>query len=168
MLLLPRDKYGQFSGAMALIRAVGLICCGVLAGLFMDFWKHLFPEGLYYYRFSFIWYVVFNGISFYFFYRVYRTWKRLGGATGFVPPETPVHMAELRPRPDETCGLHPRMVLLTSIAFAGALLGELAFIVYWIVFEPRPEYVRAHLISFSINLLVYWAFIKFMKFMERP
>ena len=63
---------------------------------------------------------------------------------------------------------HPRMVQITGIAFLGLCLGELAFIIYWMVYEPRPEYARAHIISLCVNVALFLGFLKFMKFMERP
>ncbi len=167
MFLFPKDKYGQFSGALALIRAVALMGASVLVGLFMDFWKHLFPEGFYCYRFAFIWSGTCYIIAFYFFYRVYRTWKRMGGPA-FVPPETNVRLADLPPRPDATSGLHPWMVRFTLISFVGGILGAVAWIVYYIHFEPRPDYVRIFLIAIGVNTLLYLAWLRFMKFMERP
>jgi maltose/moltooligosaccharide transporter len=168
MFLFPHSKYGQFSGAMALIRAVAIILAGVLAGMFMDFWKHLFPEGNYCYRFMFLWSGVCNVVSFYFFYRVYRVWKRMGGVTGFVPPETNVRLADLPPRPDATSGLHPWMVRFSAIAFGGGVLGTCVWISYWTIYDPRPDYVRCYVVALVTGVAIYIAYLRFMKYMERP
>jgi len=168
MILFPAAKYGQFSGAMAMIRAFALIAAGLLAGLFMDFWRGVFPDGDYAYRFNFLWQAPMTVLSFYFFYRVYRAWKRLGGVGGFEPPETEFRMADLPPRADETSCLHPWMVRLISISFLGTVVSALAWIGYYLYFEKRPDYVLVFGIALAVNVAIFPGYLRFMKFMERP
>lgn len=168
MFLFPKEKYGQFSGAMALIRAVALMACGILAGLFMDFWKHVFPEGFYSYRFIFLWQGPLTILSFYFFYRVYRVWHRLHTAEGFTPPEEKFRLADLPPRADGPSGLLKPMVWFSVIAFVGGILGSLVWIGYYSHFVPKPEYVRIFALALGINTALFFAYLRFMKFMERP
>jgi len=60
------------------------------------------------------------------------------------------------------------MVRFSLIAFAGGILGTIAWIVYWIHFEPRPDYVKIFLVALVVDTTLYIAWLRFMKFMERP
>lgn len=168
MILFPKDKYGQFSGAMALIRAVALMSSGVLAGLFLDFWKHMFPEGDYYYRFNFLWQGPLTLLSFYFFYRIYRVWKRMEKEGEFTPPEEKFRLSDLPPSPDQPSGLLKPVVWFIIIAFVGSVLGSLVWIGYYSHFVPKPEYVKIFSLALGINTALFFAYLRFMKFMERP
>jgi len=168
MILFPGEKFGQFSGAMAMIRAFAMIAAGLLAGLYMDFWRHLFPEGDYAYRFNFLWQAPIAVLSWFFFYRVYRAWKRLGGVGGFMPPETNFRMADLPPRPDETSRLLKPMIWFSVIAFSGMALALIVWIGCYVYYEPRPDYVRVFALALLINIALYFGYLRFMKFMERP
>jgi MFS family permease len=42
--LFPQERYGQFSGAIALCHGPAGILCGFLAGYYLDFWMHFFPK----------------------------------------------------------------------------------------------------------------------------
>jgi MFS family permease len=57
--LFPRERFGQFSGAIALLRGPAHMLGGFLAGAFMDLWvRHIFPKeqfGYFGYRFAFLW-----------------------------------------------------------------------------------------------------------------
>jgi len=168
MLLFPGGKYGQFSGAMALIRAIAMMIAGVMSGLYIDFWRYMFPDGDYCYRFTFLWHAPLTLLSFYFFYRVYRVWKRLGGVVNYVAPETNVRIKDLPARPDHTSSRHPWMIGLSAIAFAGLVLGTCVWIGYWMVYQPRPDYVRIFILALLVNIALYIAYLRFMRFMERP
>jgi MFS family permease len=168
MILFPKQKYGQFSGAMALIRAVALIVSGILAGVFLDFWKHVFPEGDFSYRLIFLWQGPLTILSFYFFYRVYRVWKRMGGTDGFTPPEEKFRLSDLPPRPGKTAGLLMPMVWFTRIIVIGWVFTGLTWIGYYIYYEPRPDCVKIFCLNIGINFTAYFIYLRFMKFMERP
>jgi MFS family permease len=168
MLLFPKQKYGQFSGAMALIRAVALMASGILAGAFLDFWKHVFPEGDFSYRLIFLWQGPLTILSFYFFYRVYRVWKRMGGTDGFTPPEEKFRLSDLLPRPGQTSGLLMPMVWFTRIIVIGWVVTGLTWIGYYTYYEPKPDYVKIFCLNTGISFTVYLIYLRFMKFMERP
>jgi Na+/melibiose symporter-like transporter len=86
MRLLPRDRYGQFASANALVRSVALIVGGLAVGAFLDFMKRFDPNPDLCYRFVPVWNVVFQSGYVFFYYLVYREWQRLGGLAHFVPP----------------------------------------------------------------------------------
>jgi hypothetical protein len=168
MILFPRDKFGQYSGAMALIRAVALIASGVLAGLFMDFWKRVFPDGDFAYRFMFLWQAPLTILSFYFFYRVYRVWKRREKEGEFAPPEEKFLLSDLPPRTEQPSGLLKPIVWFSVIQIVGMIGGLLVWIGYYAHFVPKPDYVPIFLLALCINIVLFLAYLRFMKFMERP
>lgn len=168
MILFPKQKYGQFSGAMALIRAIALMAAGILSGLFLDFWKRAFPDGDYSYRFIFLWQGPLTILSFFFFYRVYRAWKRLGANEGFTPPEEKFRLSELPPRPGPTCGLLMPMIWFTFIVIVGNVLIGCVWIGYYSHYELRPDYVIVFSLHVGILIALYFGYLRFMKFMERP
>jgi Na+/melibiose symporter-like transporter len=168
MILFPKDKYGQFSGAMALVRAVALMASGILAGAFLDFWKLRFPEGDYSYRFIFLWHGPLTVLSFYFFYRVYRVWKRREKEAEFTPPEEKFRLSDLPPRTEQPSGLLKPVVWFSIIQFGGGILALLVWIGYYAHFVPKPDYVRIFAIALAINTALFFAYLRFMKFMERP
>ncbi len=157
MILFPKDKYGQYSGAMALIRAVALIASGVLAGLFMDFWKRVFPDGDFAYRFMFLWQAPLTILSFYFFYRVYRVWKRREKEGEFMPPEEKFRLSDLPPRTDQPSGLLKPIVWFSVIQICGMIGGLLVWIGYYAHFVPKPDYVPFFAIALGINISLFFA-----------
>ena len=91
MRLLPHTRYGQFSSANAVLRSFMMMIVGFLCGYYMDWLKffsghHLHLGGDYYYRFFFIWILVFGGLSFFFRVKLYKLWLKLGGDDSFLPP----------------------------------------------------------------------------------
>lgn len=86
MKVFPKDRYGQFSSANALVRSGALIVGGVACGAFFDLMGRLHPNPEYCYRFLPVWNFVFQGIAFIFTWLLYREWKKLGGKESFTPP----------------------------------------------------------------------------------
>lgn len=86
MRLLPKEQYGQFCSANALIRSIALILGGVACGAYLDFVKRFSPVQDECYRFVCIWNFTFQSGSALFLYLLYREWKRLGGLQAYVPP----------------------------------------------------------------------------------
>ena len=76
--LYPRERYGQFGSAGAMVSSIGAALIGPLCGLFLDYIKD--------YRYVFLWPVPFYlagaGIA----WLVYRKWKAMGGETGYQAP----------------------------------------------------------------------------------
>jgi maltose/moltooligosaccharide transporter len=86
MKLLPREKYGQFCAANAMVRAFAVIIAGALAGVFFDMLDRTFHLGDWRYRYYAVWYAFFMLPMLFFLTLVYREWKRLGGLQNFTPP----------------------------------------------------------------------------------
>jgi maltose/moltooligosaccharide transporter len=77
--LLPRDRFGQFASAQAMLGAFGSIIGNALAGVFMDWIGD--------YRYTFIWYGVSLSVTFVCFSIVYFEWLRYGGSQNYIAPE---------------------------------------------------------------------------------
>ncbi|MFH1024654.1 MAG: MFS transporter [Planctomycetota bacterium] len=86
MRLMPKSLYGQFSAANAVIRAVGGMCAGLLAGLFLDVVKWMLHGSDFAYRFGFLWSGTFGIIRTVFMCLAYREWLRLGGDEHYQAP----------------------------------------------------------------------------------
>jgi hypothetical protein len=94
MRLMPRSLYGQFSAASSVIRAIGRISAGVLAGLFLDFLRWLMSDSSlaakfgpdFAYRFGFLWSGTFSVLGAAVTYLAYREWLRLGGDEHYQAP----------------------------------------------------------------------------------
>ena len=78
MRLVPRDKYGQFSSAMAMVSAITLVLANAGGGWFID------KLG---YQYIYVWDFMFTGIGLVLLLWVYAKWKALGGDKNYVPPE---------------------------------------------------------------------------------
>ena len=85
MSLLPRDRFGQFSAAMSMLR---MITAGILGSMLAGWLMHTLEHhlGSYALRFAFVWNFVFQIITLGCYYWLYREWKRLGGKESFRPP----------------------------------------------------------------------------------
>lgn len=94
MRLMPRSLYGQFSAASSVIRAIGRIGAGFLAGLFLDFLKWALQDSSFVarfgadfvYRFGFVWSGVFSVLGGIVTCMAYREWLRLGGDEHYQAP----------------------------------------------------------------------------------
>jgi maltose/moltooligosaccharide transporter len=88
MTTLPKERYGQFGSADAMVRSVATVCAGVGVGYFMDAMKRAFGGDESYYRFTLVWAFVFQALAFVPLLLFYREWRRHGGGTpaGYVAP----------------------------------------------------------------------------------
>jgi len=86
MRLLPKDRYGQFSSADAMIRAFSMIGGSILAGVFVDIMKRIHSGSDFCYRYIPLWTLFFEIISLIFLFLLYRKWKEYGGMKNYVPP----------------------------------------------------------------------------------
>ncbi|MFA5863942.1 MAG: MFS transporter [Phycisphaerae bacterium] len=86
MSLLPKERYGQFCSADAMVRSISAILGGVFAGGFMDLMKTIYHGDIFYYRYIPLWTVSFEAISLVFLLLLYRGWKQHGGMKNYVPP----------------------------------------------------------------------------------
>jgi hypothetical protein len=87
MRVFPKERYGQFCSANAMIRSILVLVGGLAAGVFMDVMKRACHGSDYAYRFMSTWTFGFSLLSYICLLLVYREWKRLGGDKTFVPPE---------------------------------------------------------------------------------
>jgi len=90
MKLLPKERFGQFCSANAMIRSCALIIGGIGCGLFLDYTKKFNPDPNYCYRFVPLWAVTFHIGVLIFYTLLYREWKRLGGLKNYVAPQVEV------------------------------------------------------------------------------
>jgi Na+/melibiose symporter-like transporter len=90
MRLLPRERYGQFCSASALVRSVMFIMGGTVCGVFLDFAKRFGANPNDCYRFVSIWNFVFISLAVFFLCLLYREWQRLGGMRSYEPPRPSV------------------------------------------------------------------------------
>jgi maltose/moltooligosaccharide transporter len=94
MRLMPRSLYGQFSAANSVIRAIGRIAAGVLAGLFLDFLRWWLQDSTFaakfgpdfVYRFGFLWSGTFSVLGAIVTCLAYREWLKLGGDEHYQAP----------------------------------------------------------------------------------
>ncbi|KKR03978.1 MAG: Major facilitator superfamily [Candidatus Uhrbacteria bacterium GW2011_GWF2_39_13] len=76
--LLPKERWGQFCSAQAMLQAVMLIAANYGGGLFMDIVGD--------YRFIYAWDAVFTAVALFAMIMVYRGWQRYGGRKNYVAP----------------------------------------------------------------------------------
>ena len=76
--LLPKERFGQFASAQALVQSTVLILANYGGGLFMDLMKN--------YRYIYVWDATWTGISIYAVLMVYRGWKKYGGPDNYEAP----------------------------------------------------------------------------------
>ncbi|MFA5865424.1 MAG: MFS transporter [Phycisphaerae bacterium] len=100
MRLLPKDRYGQFCSANAMVMAAGSVIAGLLGGLFMDLMKRIYHGDVFYYRFAPVWSVTFYAITLIFLLLLYREWKRCGGADNYTPPGPADHPLTMYNKPE--------------------------------------------------------------------
>jgi MFS family permease len=169
--LFPRDRFGQFSGAIALCRGPAGIIGGIMGGYFLDIFLHFYPKaeyGEYAYRFGFLWSAPLTVLSFYFNYRVYRAWKRLGAEKSFVPPDKPFKLRQLPPRPDDTGKVPQGLILVIAIAWLGGLLGGFVWWGYYAFFTTDIRAAVVLSISLTVHVLLFMGYLLFVRMMERP
>jgi len=167
MLLFPREQYGQFCGAQALIRAAFQMAAGVLAGLFLDVMQRVTScDNQHVYRFMFIWIGVFSVIAMIFNYRGFRVWKRLGGAEGYKPPKGNCRLKDLPPRPAGS-GVKRGPLLLYGLGALGTTAVSAAYVVaYWHAGNLHFAWLFGIQIALQAALLA--GYVSFVRFMERP
>lgn len=76
--ILPKDFYGQFSSANALVRAVFVAIIGFGGGILFDILQD--------YQYIFAWDFIFTFLSFLCFVKLYTDWKKLGGKNYYTAP----------------------------------------------------------------------------------
>lgn len=174
MRLLPKDKLGQFSGAMCLVRAMAIFAAGFIAGGYIDLVRKfhpasdLDPQGLFAYRYMFLFSGVITVVAFTFHYKVYRGWKRLGGDVAYQAPSSDIKVSILPPFAGDE-GRVPRGLLVIGGTFwLGSFLGMLVWTGYYLWWEPNAHYATVFGAAACLNTLLFLAALRFIRFMERP
>lgn len=95
MRIFPRSRYGQFCSANAMLRSAAAIAAGLLVGLFLDTITGWQGKQIAYFCLPF-WNMFFYGLAIVCLVLLYRSWSRLGGDNGYVPPlpETPARTGD--------------------------------------------------------------------------
>lgn len=86
MRLLPQERFGQFCSANAMVRSVGTIIGGIIAGLTFDALKWAYGGNDFSYRWLPAWQWIFQILAVICLIKVHSEWKRLGGMHNYVPP----------------------------------------------------------------------------------
>ncbi|MDD2707995.1 MAG: MFS transporter [Verrucomicrobiae bacterium] len=86
MKVFPRERYGQFCSANALLTCLGRICGGVAAGAFFDLIRRLGATGDFVYRFIPVWTWFFEALTLVCLICFYRSWKKHGGDESYQAP----------------------------------------------------------------------------------
>ncbi len=86
MRIFPKERFGQFCSAQAMVRSVGTILGGLIAGGIFDLLKSYYGGSDFAYRWTPAWMWIFQILSFLCLICVYHGWKRYGGVKGYVPP----------------------------------------------------------------------------------
>lgn len=165
MKLFPRERFGQFCGAQSLIRSVGTMLGGLLAGLFLDGVRRFFPEGQYAYRFLFLWSGTFTVIAFYFHYRGFRVWKRLGGEAGYQPPAGNCRLEDLPARPDG--GVNRGLIVVHGLVICGAIAVSAVYAFNYLR-SGNTHFAGWFGLQLVLQVAILAGFIAFVRFMERP
>lgn len=77
--LLPHERYGQFSSAQAMFRAVIVMICGWGGGIFIESMGNDYLN-------LYVWDVIFTVLSFFCMLYVYHKWKQYGGNRNYTAP----------------------------------------------------------------------------------
>ena len=78
MKLYPKEKFGQFCSAGAMVKAIMLVLANGVSGWFI---------GKMGYRWLYVWDFFFTIMCFSLILWVYIRWKKLGGDRGYRPPQ---------------------------------------------------------------------------------
>jgi len=100
MRVLPKDRFGQFCAANAMVICLVAMINGVAAGGFADvmLWvgRKYHHSATYGYRLVPLWSVAFYQVAGFFMYMLYREWKKLGGLKNYQPPNPELSDADIR------------------------------------------------------------------------
>ena len=169
--LLPREKFGQYNGAMCMVRAVAAMLGGVLAGLFIDIVRKVVPEHgddpNWVYRYGFLFSAFFTILASYYWYKVYRGWKRLGGEKSYVPPVHRFRLRDLPPHPDVDGKVNWKLMSFAGIYMIGTILCTVVWVSYYVWWQPNARYALLFAISGLTTVGLNLLYLRFIKFSER-
>ena len=86
MRIFPKERFGQFCSARAMICAVGVISGGLIAGLLFDGLKRCYGGSDFAYRWIPAWIWLCQVLAFLCLLNGYREWKRYGGMENYTAP----------------------------------------------------------------------------------
>jgi MFS family permease len=98
MRIFPKDRYGQFCSADAMVRSVGTIFGGLVAGGTFDLIKWYLGGSNYAYRWIPAWMWICDILAFICLFKVYQGWKKYGGLKNYVPPLPKHAVSETEPK----------------------------------------------------------------------
>ena len=126
------------------------------------------PEGLFGYRYMFLASGVIGVVAFFFHYKVYRGWKRLGGDLSYVAPDSSVKVEKLPPMPGDEGRVPKGLLLIAGWAGLGGILCQITWAVYYTWWNPNPSYAGIFGIAVVAQIVILLLYLRFIKFMERP
>lgn len=85
MRIFPRERYGQFCSAKAMLGTIVGIFSGALGGVYLDILTKAWGERTAYCLIP-LWNFVFSGLALFFMTRLYFSWQRYGGDKSYTPP----------------------------------------------------------------------------------
>ena len=106
--------------------------------------------------------------AFIFHYKVYRGWKRLGGDTSYQPPNADVEVHKLTPCQAENGHVPKGLLLIAGWSALGGLLGSASWLCYYIWWEYNLHHATVFAIAAGISVVIFVAYVRFVKYMERP
>ena len=89
MRLFPRDRFGQFNTAGAIVAGPAMMLAGLLVGFWLDWLDARIEEPLSQYRYYPAWVAGSQFLCFVCMILLYRDWKKLGGDESYRPPGDP-------------------------------------------------------------------------------
>lgn len=81
----PKDKYGQFCSCNGMVKSTARMIGGFFAGFFLDYMTS-FSADKAAFRCVYMWSGIFQLIALLFLWKMYTTWKQMGGDSCYVPP----------------------------------------------------------------------------------
>jgi len=86
MRVLPKERYGQFCSANAMLRSFAMILGSIGAAAFMEFLRVHFHMDDWRYRYYPVWTLAFQLLGVVFLCLMFREWRARGGDKGYTPP----------------------------------------------------------------------------------
>jgi len=97
MRILPRERYGQYCSANAMVRSLSTMVAGTLSGVYLDVLTSYFGKDIAY-RLIPAWSLFFTILASFFLYKLYRSWLKYGGDEAYVPPGLEKPAEETEPK----------------------------------------------------------------------